>query len=163
MRDEYKRLDIFEKSQKKGINILCLQETHTVTGDQKLLKTEWNATHIISGTETNSGGTLIIIENNFEFKLHSQYKSEDGRYIIIDIEIPEVARFILVNLYAPNKDSPNFFEKLFENIETMNNKNNIMIGDWNLVENFDKDTLNYKKLNNLKDSIVVNSFKKKWI
>ena len=88
LRKKRKRLDIFEKAQKESVNILCLQETHLRSEDQQMLKSEWNATHIISGSETNSGGVMIIIEHNFEFKIHTQFFSLDGRYIIIDIEIP---------------------------------------------------------------------------
>ena len=118
------------------------------------LKNDWNATHIISGGETNAG-TMIILEKNFEYQLHDKITSDDGRYVILDLEIPEVARFILVNLYAPNNDSPIFFEDLFNKIENMNNKNIIMVGDWNLVIEFDKDTLNYKKQNSPKASKIV--------
>ena len=161
LREKRKRLDIFEKAQKESVNILCLQETHLTSEDQQMLKSEWNATHIIAGSETNAGGVMIIIEHNFEFKIHAKYFSQDGRYIIIDLEIPEVARFILVNLYAPNKDSPIFFEKLFDDIEKLNNKNIMIVGDWNLVNNFELDTLNYKNRNNPKACEIVDSYKNK--
>ena len=38
-------------------------------------------------------------------------------------------------------------------------KNLILTGDWNLVNNFKEDTLNYKKHNNPKASQVVNNYK----
>ena len=114
LRDQLKRMDIFEKAKTEKINILCLQETHIIEEDIITLKDEWNINFIISGKETNSGGILIAVQNNFEYKIHETIKSTDGRYIIIDLEIPEIARFLLINLYAPNNDSPNFLENLFQ-------------------------------------------------
>ena len=43
----------------------------------------------------------------------------------------------------------------------MNNKNIMIVGDWNLVNNFDLDTLDYKNQNNPKASVIVNSYKNK--
>ena len=79
----------------------------------------------------------------------------------MDIEIVDIARFLLINLYAPNEDSPNFFIDLFNKIESFDIKNLIMAGDGNLVNDFAKDTLNYKRLNNPKASQVVKNFKNK--
>ena len=36
---------------------------------------------------------------------------------MIDIEIQEVVRFLLVNIYAPNDDSPEFFNELFQYLD----------------------------------------------
>ena len=104
---------------------------------------------------------MIILDNNFEYKIHNRIISQDSRYIILDIELPEIARFLLVNIYAPNDDTPKFFENLFQNIETMDIKNIIAVGDWNLVNDFDRDTFNYRKQNNIKASMMVDSIKNK--
>ena len=67
-----------------------------------------------------------------------------------------VVRMLIINLYAPNEDNPEFFLNLFNEIEKMEVKNNIMTGDWNMVNDFNKDTLNYKKLNNpISNRIVI--------
>ena len=121
---------------------MCLQETHIIKEDLNLLKKEWNADFIIAGNKTNAGGVLIVIDGNFEHIIHEKITSTDGRYIILDLEIPEVARMLIINLYAPNEDSPEFFTKLFNEIEQRDVKNIIMTGDWNMVMDFNKDTLN---------------------
>ena len=77
------------------------------------------------------------------------------------MEIPEVVRVLIINLYAPNEDSPEFFNNLFGEIGKMDVKNIIMTGDWNLVQDFNLDTLNYKKLNNPKSNKIVMEFKNK--
>ena len=161
LRDRNKRLDILEKAKEVKINILCLQETHIIDTDINQLKQDWNIEYFISGKETNSGGVLIAIDKNFEYKIHDKINSDEGIYIILDIEIIDIARVLIINLYAPNEDSPLFFEKLFKIIENMDIKNIIMTGDWNLVNNFSEDTLNYKKHNNPKASSIVNKYKDK--
>ena len=161
LRDRNKRLDILEKAKEEKVNILCLQETHLIDTDINQLKQDWNIDYFISGTETNSGGVLIAIDKNFEYTIHDKINSDDGRYIILDIEIIDIARVLIINLYAPNEDSPLFFEKLFQIIENRDIKNIIMTGDWNLVNNFNEDTLNYKKHNNPKASAIVNNYKDK--
>ena len=148
LRDRKERMDILSRAIEDKINILCLQETHLIEEGRQILKQEWNADYFISGKDRKSGGVMVIIDNNFEYIVHKTTYSNEGRFIILDIELPDIARFNLVNIYAPNEDSPLFFENLFQQLEKMNIKNLIITGDWNLVNEFQKDTLNYKKQNN---------------
>ena len=71
------------------------------------------------------------------------------------MEIIDVARLLLVNIYAPNEDDPKIFTNIFSKIEDSDTKNIIIVGDWNLVLDFDKDTINYKKHNNPKSRKIV--------
>ena len=57
-------------------------------------------------------------------------------------------RFTLVNLYAPNRDTPLFFENIKREIENLPNTECIIVGDGNLVLDPDLDCLNYKHVNN---------------
>ena len=150
IRQREKRIDIFNKAIEDHLSILCLQETHIKPEDLNILRDEWNVNFYISGKETNSGGVLIALANNFEYKCHKEISDSQGRYVILEIELVGVARFLLVNLYAPNEDDPAFFENIFNVIENSDTKNLILVGDWNLVMNYEMDTLNYKKKNNVK-------------
>ena len=122
------------------------------------IKEDWNANHFISGKDTNAGGVMIIIEDNFEFEIYNKIVDSEGRFIILDIEFMGVARLLLVNLYAPNEDDPNFFKDIFSRLEDSDTKNLIIVGDWNLVLDFDKDTINYKKHNNPKSRKIVQQY-----
>ena len=51
---------------------------------------------------------MVILENNSEYKIHNICRDKNGRYIILNIEMPDVTRFLRINVYAPNKDSLNF-------------------------------------------------------
>ena len=148
IRNKGKRVDIFNKAREDNIHILCLQETHITERDINIIKNEWNVTFHISGNETNSCGVLIAINNNFEYTCHNIITDTQGRHLILDIELIGVARFLLTNIYAPNEDDPYFFENLFNIIENLDTKNLILVGDWNLVIDYELDTLNYKKNNN---------------
>ena len=55
---------------------------------------------------------MVIIQNDFEHKIHKAFRDENGRFEIIDIELPDTARFVLVNAYAPNSDCPSYFNKV---------------------------------------------------
>ena len=63
----------------------------------------------------------------------------NGAHIVLDLTV-ENKRFTLVNLYAPNRDNPLFFENIKREIENL--------GDWILVLDPDLDCLNYKHVNN---------------
>ena len=57
---------------------------------------------------------------------------------------------LLVNIYVPNRDDPNFYINLNENIAKLKIPNLILAGDWNLVLDLTIDYYNYKRTNNVK-------------
>ena len=67
-------------------------------------------------------------------KVNACIKSGEGRFIIADIEIGE-EKLLLVNLYAPNKDDPQFFQEVFHKIESFPTELKIIGGDFNLTLN----------------------------
>ena len=144
IRDSIKRLDILDRAKNRKTNIICLQETHITGRDINVIKKEWNVKYLISGTQRNAKGVMIILDDNFEYKIHKVNIDSDGRYIFCEIEIPEVASFLLVNIYAPNENKAEFFTNLFNIIETWDNNNLILVGDWNTVLEPKLDTKFYK-------------------
>ena len=146
MRNREKRADIFHKAKEEHINILCLQEKHITNDDINTIKEDCSVTFYISGRETNAGGgggVLIALDNNFEYNVHDSILDSHGRYVMLDIELIGVASFILINMYAPNEDDPNFFVNMFNIIENLDTQNLILVGDWNSVIDYEIDTFNY--------------------
>lgn len=90
---------------------------------------------------------MILLNNNFEYKVEKVISDINGNYIILDINI-EGKKFTLINLYGPNNDKPNFYKELRRKYNSLNNDNVIMCGDWNLIINPDLDTNNYLHINN---------------
>ena len=67
--------------------------------------------------------------NTFERKIISEYYDKDGRFLILLIEITDLAPILLVNIYGPNKDDPVWFNKLFNKIDEYNIDHVILCGD----------------------------------
>ena len=88
--------------------------------------------------KTIHGGVCVLIKANVQHTIHSTVMDQDGRFIILDIEIHDV-RMTLANLYAPSQDDPHFFQHLINEIECIPNDNRIIGEDFNLVLNIEKD------------------------
>ena len=75
-----------------------------------------------------------MFNNNFEYKINRIKKDDVGNLLCLDLEI-EGKKILLINLYGPNQDSPEFFEKVSECIENFNQQTILITGDFNLVQN----------------------------
>ena len=64
--------------------------------------------------------------------LDSSYIDPNGRYLIISASINEVP-LVLVNLYGPNNDDPNFFLEVFNKVDQFKYASIICAGDFNAV------------------------------
>lgn len=72
-------------------------------------------------------------------------------FLIVEVEI-ENKDFLLVNVYGPNTDQPDFYINLRNEIEKLYiNQHIILAGDFNVVLIQELDTMNYKKINNPKN------------
>ena len=106
----------------------------------------------------NSRGVMILINNNFEYKVERVETDPNGNFIILDIKMQD-KRFTLVNLYGPNEDKPQFFNNIRQKLVHYENDLTILCGDWNLVINPDIDTYNYLHINNPSARQTVLKFK----
>ena len=80
----------------------------------------------------------ILFKTNFDFVLNKDYADPDGRFIILDIKTADLC-FTLVNLYAPNKDDPHYFQNVNNRILEFDCDNIILGGDFNLIKNAKSD------------------------
>ena len=65
----------------------------------------------------------------------------------VDLKTPAMS-IKLINIYAPNIDSPAFFKRIFDIIDTNPMDYFLLCGDFNLVINPDLDSDKYKNINN---------------
>ena len=77
------------------------------------------------------------------------YTDPGGNFITIDIDTLN-RNILLVNMYGPNRDSPEFYVELQQRITQSGMTDVIIAGDWNLVMNPALDYDNYKHINNKK-------------
>ena len=147
--DMRKRRDVFHYLRKKSHNIYCLQDTHFDNKLEKYVKSEWGYSCYFSSYQSNSRGVAILFNNNFEFKVKHVERDTNGNYIIILFTAME-KDILLVNLYGPNRDNPEFYVNISEKIRQYDKNGIIFTGDWNLVLNPHLDYDNYKNINNPK-------------
>ena len=127
--------------------IYCLQDTHWLTEDKKFIKNLWQGECFLNGKKSNSRGVAIMLKRNFEYKANSMKVDNNGNFISVLLTISDL-RFRLINIYAPNSDSPDFFEFVKQQIELSEHDHCIMCGDFNLILDRLKDSCNYRHLNN---------------
>ena len=109
----------------------------------------WNRDCIINGKSSNSRGVAILLRHNFEYNIVSVFKDDSGILISLDINISGIS-VKNINLYAPNKDFPEFFVQVKEIIESNNRSYVMLCGDLNLVIDPSIDCDQYKHINNPK-------------
>ena len=146
-----KKLDVFNYLKAKNCDIYCLQDIHSTQHTEKFIQTQWgNNNCIFSSANSYKRGVAILFNKNLDFTLHKQVTDPEGNYIIIDITVDN-HRFNLINLYGPNNDSASFFNNIMSKAEGINSRNPyILCGDFNVVQDYNLDTFNYKNENNKK-------------
>ena len=145
--DFRKRRDVFNYLRNLKYSIICLQDTHFSKNIEKSVQNEWGFKTIFNSFNSRSRGVAILFNSNFEFKLNNVYVDHSGNIVMADIEISN-RRITLVNIYGPNKDTPDFYTNLKKKIIDFANNDVIIVGDWNLLINPEIDCLNYKNVNN---------------
>ena len=152
--DMQKRRDVFHYLKKKSHNIYCLQDTHFDKKLEKYVSAEWGYTCLFASYQSNARGVAVLFNNNFEFKIKKVDRDVNGNYIFILVTTMG-KDILLVNIYGPNKDSPNFYVKINEKISQYEKHGLIVVGDWNLVMDPYLDYSNYKHVNNPKATEAV--------
>lgn len=142
-----KRKDVFDYLRTENASIYFLQETHLKTKAENMVRAMWGYDCVLNGNNTNSNGVAVLFKNNFDFRLHTVIRDDEGKYIILDIEMLG-KRMTLVNLYAPSSgDHPEYFEKIEKDIDKIANNYILIGGDWNVVLNPTLDSSRYRAVN----------------
>jgi len=142
--DKQKKRDVFHYLRQKQHSIYFIQDTHFDPKLDKYIMAEWGFTSYFSSYNTNSRGVAILFNNNFEFKVKGVHTDVNGNYLMVHINTMKLD-ILLINLYGPNRDDPNFYATLNNKIDQLKVQNVIIAGDWNLVLDPVKDYDNYKQ------------------
>ena len=140
LRQNIKRKSTFYHLKNKKFDIISLQETHSSIAEETLWQYEWGGKIIFPHGNSNSKRTAISIRQSFASEVKTTYADSTGRFLLTEIEIND-KNLVICNVYAPNKDDPNFFDIFFTEGNNFSKANLILGGDWNLVLNdlLDKD------------------------
>ncbi len=153
--DKYKRIDIFNFMKAKCFDITVLIDTHCSEKDESKWKNEWGEKDaLFASVSSDSRGIVVLFRDTFSYSINAVKKINDNDAILIDLSL-DVMRVTLVAIYGPNKDSPDFFFNLQDEIASFNNTNVIICGDFNVVQDYSLDTYKYMGKNNTKSNEVL--------
>ena len=138
--NETKRKELFKLLRKQDNHIVCLQETHSVKEEEKIWSMQWNNTVYFSHANSKSAGTAILLNIKQENKHKLLHSDPNGRYVIIEIQIAK-RKFVLCNLYGPNKDEPVFFTEIFAILASTETSELIITGDFNVALDVEMDRI----------------------
>ena len=144
-----KRRDVLQYLRQKHYSVYFLQDTHFSKKMERQIRAEWGFECILSCNNSRSRGVAILLNNNFDFKIQKAVVDTNGNYILLLIKTFNI-EILLVNIYGPNKDNPDFFYVIKNKIEDFGTQNVVVGGDWNLVLNPNLDYCNYKNIKNAK-------------
>ena len=155
-----KQKDVFNYLQNKNFDIVCLQDTHFTSDQEKHIRNRWEGSCFFSAApQSNARGVAIFFGKKVDYKIHNQKQDENGNLLILDLTISN-KRLSLINVYGPNKDDPTFYENVFKSIADIGNELYIICGDFNLTLNPNIDCFNYKHINNPKARNFITNMKK---
>ena len=138
LRDKNKRRQLFLWLREKTPSIIYLQETHSTPNDVLCWTNEWGAKALWSHGSSNSKGTAILFNSKFAFNIVKYECDTNGRSVVVDLNVNDKL-FTLVNIYAPNDDSPQFFKEIDAKLNNFTCDSVIFGGDFNLVMNLTLD------------------------
>ena len=74
------------------------------------------------------------MNNNFEFTFVKLVTDDKGDFMLLQLKINDQT-FTVVNLHSPNKDDPDFYDRVMGELKKTRSQELILTGDWNLVLN----------------------------
>ena len=111
-----------------------VQETHSCVAEKTLWQYEWGRKIIFAHGNSKSKGTAILIRQSLACEVKATYADSKSEFLLTEIEIND-KNLLICNVYAPNKDDPNFFDTFFTEVNNFSDANLILGGVWNLVLN----------------------------
>ena len=140
-----KRRAVFTWCRKQKADVIFLQETQSTEEREKQWVKEWSSQIYFFHGNSNSRRVAILLQRGIDIKIVKKKSFGDtcGRFIVLESKIND-EKYILINVYAPNKDeqSVKFFHSL-SNIMRQNeyyNEDSIMTGgDFNCPLNPEMD------------------------
>ena len=132
-----------------GAGIICLQDTHWLNIDLKLIKQLWTGDCVINGKCSKSRGVAILFRSTFEYKIISTFRDNFGKLISVDLSLNDCTVKV-INIYAPNSVCLEFFSQIKDLITSSETDYIIVCGDYNLALDPSLDICQYKHVNNLK-------------
>lgn len=156
--DKKKRCDVFAWLKRKHCDIYLLQETHSTKEIENSWQSEWGYKMFSSSHSSKSRGVAILLNNTFQFSVIKTITDSEGRFVLIKLLINDQP-VVIANVYGPNDDDPTFFDIIQTKLGEFDNSTIILGGDFNVVQDYTKDTLNLINRQNPKSHEAIKNLK----
>ena len=123
-----------------------MQETHSSENIEKYWEAEWGGKIIYSHGTSAARGVAVCLSRDVYRLVSNIYSDNCGRIVIFDLTSNDQT-VTFAAIYAPNVDSPYFFDQL-RLLLVQRHEHKIVIGDFNLTMNVENDRLNTYNNNN---------------
>jgi exonuclease III len=89
----------------------------------------WKKIYQATGPQKQAG-VAILISDKVDFKLTLIKRDKEGHSILIKGEIDQ-KEITIINLYAPNVNTPNFIKHTLKDLKACINSNTVIVRDFN--------------------------------
>jgi len=113
-------------------DVIMLQETQSTVQDEIKWQSEWGGKIVFSHGKKDARGVMILFKGNTDIDITEVKSDGDGRMLIVTVTLINT-QMVLVNIYAPNEDKPDFFHHVFNETSQLDIPNMAIGGDYNLV------------------------------
>ena len=127
-----KRKRVYRYLKRFKSDVCFLQETHCDSKKEQVWSSEWGNKCIYSHGTTQARGVGILLNKKCAHAVDEIRRDIVGRYVMCKVLLNNYS-YCLVNIYAPNEDSPEFFNEISRNIQEMDCVHVIIGGDFNLT------------------------------
>lgn len=138
LRDFNKRKQLFMLLKYKNFDVVFIQESHMVDSEISLWRSQWGGEIFCANGSTNSKGVLILFRKNLQYQVNNVIKDDMGRFLVMEVQLEDM-ELLFINVYAPNIDTPSFFERISQITYQCENPLMMWGGDFNFVVNNDLD------------------------
>ena len=135
-----KRRKIFTWFKQLKLDVILLQETHSDSGLERIIRSEWGGQAFFAHGDSRSKGVAILFKPELDAKVTEIKTCPEGRFVALKVELNNTG-VLLANVYGPNSDCPDIFSQLFQVCEEINGDLMIIGGDWNFVFDVKKDRI----------------------
>ena len=147
--EQHKRRDVIHFLKNNKCDILMLQDTHLTQEKTSSFNSLWNGKAYHSCFKNNSRGTSILFNKNIQHEVINTFTDEKGNFIILECKI-STDTYILGSVYGPNRDEPDFYERIGNILDSTDYDHVIIGGDFNFVVNPDVDCYGYLQEHNVR-------------
>ena len=115
-------------TKRRPIHVLSSRDTIHFRDTYKSKMRGWKKIFHANKNQKKAGVATLIAEK-IDFKMKNILKDKEGHYIMIQGSIQE--DIIILNIYAPRLDSPQYIRQLLKTLKGQINNNTIIVGDFN--------------------------------